>query len=56
MESSPESSVHVGTIHSVKGLEYDSVAVANVNGNAFKIKNEENENLLYTACTRARKT
>lgn len=55
VQSSPESSVHVGTIHSVKGLEYDSVAVANVNGNAFKIKNEENENLLYTACTRARK-
>lgn len=55
VHTQPDSTVHVGTIHSVKGLEYDSVAVMNVNGNSFKIKSEEQENLLYTACTRAKK-
>ncbi len=46
--------VYVGTIHSVKGLEFDSVAVCGVGGKSFRINSEENENLLYTACTRAK--
>lgn len=46
--------VYVGTIHSSKGLEYDSVVVYQANGPSFRIKGEENENLLYVACTRAK--
>lgn len=50
----PKSEVFVGTIHAAKGLEFDSVAVIGVDGKSFKISNEENENLYYTACTRAK--
>lgn len=47
--------LYVGTIHSVKGLEYDNVFVMNVNSYSFQInKNEEMSNLYYVACTRAR--
>lgn len=49
------SELYVGTIHSVKGLEYDNVFVMNVNSYCFKIhKDEEMSNLYYVACTRAR--
>lgn len=54
-KSKQMSHVYVGTIHSVKGLEFNSVAVLGVNSKAFRINNEERENLLYTACTRAEK-
>lgn len=47
--------VYVGTVHSVKGLEFDSVVVSGVGSKCFKINGEENENILYTACTRAKK-
>lgn len=47
--------VTVGTIHSVKGLEFDSVVVSNVNSKAFKLDTEECQNLFYVACTRAKK-
>lgn len=47
--------VTVGTIHSVKGLEFDSVVVSNVNSNRFKLDTEECQNLFYVACTRAKK-
>ena len=51
---SPE--LYVGTIHSVKGLEFDSVYVYGVNSKAFKIlDSEESMNLYYVACTRAKK-
>lgn len=47
--------LYVGTIHSVKGLEYDNVFVMNVNSYSFQInKNEELSNLYYVAITRAK--
>lgn len=47
--------LYVGTIHSVKGLEYDNVFVMNVNSYSFQIdKDEEMSNLYYVACTRAK--
>ena len=55
VQSDVKGSFHIGTIHSVKGLEFDSVAVMGVGSKAFKIDNEERENLLYTACTRAKR-
>ena len=55
VQSDAKDSFHIGTIHSVKGLEFDSVAVMGVGSKAFKIDNEERENLLYTACTRAKR-
>ena len=54
-QSKQDSKVYIGTIHSVKGLEYKSVVVIGVNGKTFSITCEDNENLLYTACTRAKK-
>lgn len=54
VQSKQDNNVYVGTIHSVKGLEFDCVAVMGVNSKSFKIDNEERENLLYTACTRAK--
>ena len=46
--------VYIGTIHSVKGLEYDNVIVVGVGGPNFRIKEEEMCNLFYVACTRAK--
>ena len=49
------SELYVGTIHSVKGLEYDNVFVMNVNSYSFKINSsEEMSNLYYVAITRAK--
>lgn len=49
------SELYVGTIHSVKGLEYDNVFVMNVNSYSFRIdSNEDMSNLYYVACTRAK--
>lgn len=49
-----ESDVYVGTVHSVKGLEYDNVFVVGVNDRSFHLDSEENHNLYYVAVTRAR--
>ena len=49
------SDIYVGTIHSVKGLEFDNVVVMNVGSRSFKVNEEQTENLFYTACTRAKK-
>ena len=47
--------LYVGTIHSVKGLEFESVYVYGVNSETFKVmKSEELMNLYYVAITRAR--
>lgn len=47
--------VYIGTIHSVKGLEFDNVIVTGVGSKSFNIhQSEETENLFYTACTRAK--
>ena len=54
IESFQESSLYVGTIHSVKGLEYDTVFVIGVNQGVWKLENEDNLNLYYVAITRAK--
>ena len=48
------SGLYVGTIHSVKGLEYDNVFVMNVGSYNFRLTNEEMKNLFYVAITRAK--
>lgn len=48
------SKLYVGTIHSVKGLEFDIVHILNVGGRSFQITDEEQYNLYYVACTRAK--
>lgn len=54
-EEIKSSELYVGTIHSVKGLEYDNVFVMNVNSYCFKIaSSEEMSNLYYVAITRAK--
>lgn len=49
-----ETELYVGTIHSVKGLEYDNVFVMNVGSYSFRLRNEEMKNLFYVAITRAK--
>lgn len=49
-----ESHVYVGTIHSVKGLEFDVVYVMGVGGSKFKLDSEDNKNVYYVAMTRAK--
>lgn len=51
MEDAP---VYVGTIHSVKGLEYDTVYVMGVDDKMFQLGSEEMNNLYYVAITRAK--
>ena len=46
--------LYVGTIHSVKGLEYDNVFVMNVGSYNFKLNCEDEKNLFYVAVTRAK--
>lgn len=46
--------VYVGTVHSVKGLEYDTVFVTGVGGKSFPIRDQEQNNIYYVACTRAK--
>ena len=46
--------IYVGTIHSSKGLEYDSVYVMGVNDTSFRLMSEEMNNLYYVALTRAK--
>lgn len=55
LELQSESDIYVGTIHSSKGLEYDTVYVMGVNDKAFPLnKGEEQMNLYYVAITRAK--
>lgn len=51
----PGSDIYVGTVHSVKGLEFDNVYIFGVDGSTFKLNNEENKNIYYVAITRAKK-
>ena len=46
--------LYVGTVHSVKGLEFDSVFVFNVGSRSFKLNCEDNWNVYYVAITRAK--
>lgn len=54
-DTKSKNSIHIGTIHSSKGLEYDNVFVVGVNGKAFRLNSTENKNLFYVAITRAKK-
>ena len=54
-EGTMDSDVYVGTVHSVKGLEYDTVLLVGVNDSCWKLINEENNNLYYVGITRAKK-
>lgn len=49
-----DSGVYVGTIHSVKGLEYDIVHLVGVNGPHFMCIDEDNINCYYVGVTRAK--
>lgn len=49
-----ENRIYVGTIHSSKGLEYNTVYVMGVNDKMFELGSEEMNNLYYVAITRAR--
>lgn len=46
--------LYVGTIHSVKGLEFGHVIVVGVQDRNFKLDGEENDNIYYVAITRAK--
>ena len=46
--------IYVGTIHSAKGLEYDSVILYNVGSRTFRVKDEESVNCFYVGATRAK--
>lgn len=54
MDTNPDISCYVGTIHSVKGLEFDNVYVMGVNDYLFKLECEEDKNIYYVAVTRAK--
>ena len=54
IESFQESSLYVGTIHSVKGLEYDTVFVLGADQGVWTLDCEDNLNLYYVAITRAK--
>jgi DNA helicase II / ATP-dependent DNA helicase PcrA len=49
-----EAQIYVGTIHSSKGLEYDTVYIMGVNDTMFRLGTEEMNNLYYVALTRAK--
>ena len=54
MNKSEESKIYVGTIHSSKGLEYNTVYLLNVGSPSVKLNGEENNNLFYVGITRAK--
>ena len=53
-EASKSASIYVGTIHSSKGLEYDTVVLPNVDTRKFPLRSEENKNIFYVGLTRAK--
>ncbi len=46
--------LHIGTVHSVKGREFDFVIIHGVGDDAWDHQKEEHRRLLYVAITRAR--
>ena len=54
VDVSSDADIYVGTIHSVKGLEFDTVLLLGVGGKSFRLTNEENRNLYYVGATRAK--
>ena len=55
VDEETSSDIYVGTIHSVKGLEFDNVFVFGAGDMRFRLDNEDNLNLFYVAVTRAKK-
>lgn len=51
---SAASELYVGTVHSVKGLEFDSVYVIGPHNYTWRLDDEDNDNLFYVAVTRAK--
>lgn len=47
---------YVGTIHSVKGLEFDTVILLDVDSKQFRLTSEESLNLYYVGITRAKQS
>lgn len=54
MEAQGDQNIYVGTIHSSKGLEYDTVYVMGVDDRSFRLGTEDMNNLYYVALTRAK--
>lgn len=56
LDDSEVSGVYCGTVHSVKGLEFDRVIIINAGNPTFGLlgKSEENKNIFYVAITRAK--
>lgn len=48
------SELYVGTVHSVKGLEFEDVIILGVKGPQFRLNSEDNHNVYYVAITRAK--
>lgn len=51
---SQASELYIGTVHSVKGLEYDNVYVLGPSGKTWRLNSEDNDNVFYVAITRAK--
>lgn len=54
LNNAASTDLYVGTIHSVKGLEFGHVIVVGAYDRNFKIDSEENKNIYYVAITRAK--
>lgn len=56
LDEAEVSGIYCGTVHSVKGLEFDRVIVINAGNPTFGLlgKSEENKNIFYVAVTRAK--
>lgn len=54
MKEAEESKLYVGTVHSSKGLEYDTVYLMGVDDYMFQLGTEEMNNLYYVGITRAK--
>lgn len=52
--NSNDPNLYIGTIHSVKGLEFKNVWVYGAGSEYFPLNSEEKQNLFYVACTRAK--
>ncbi len=54
IEEQGDQDIYIGTIHSSKGLEYDTVYIMGVDDRSFPLGEEDMNNLYYVAITRAK--
>lgn len=54
--SNKQTSLYVGTIHSVKGLEFPAVYIAETDSKSFQLSTEENKYIYYVGITRAQES